>query len=88
MFAWAVSQASAVIDGQVLTGRLQWVPDLHLVIGTRLDGFASWSGQPGIGVVVQLYARHLLQRRIPTAPPPGRLLLVFTAAMAWSWHDP
>lgn len=83
MFAWAVSQASAVVDGRVLTGRLQWVPDLHLVIGTRLDGFALLMVLviSGIGVVVQLYAATYFSAATDGLHRLAGLLLVFTAAM-------
>ncbi|MBC5784783.1 monovalent cation/H+ antiporter subunit A [Ramlibacter sp. USB13] len=74
--------APAVFEGRTLLLHLDWVPDIGLNIGFRLDGLALMFALliTGIGVLVILYAAYYLGEK----DPPGKLfaqLMLFMAGM-------
>ena len=81
-FALLASQAPAVFAGRTLLLHHDWVPDIGLNIGLRLDGLALMFGLliTGIGALVVLYAAYYLGRD----DPPGKFfaqLMLFMAGM-------
>ncbi|HEX6165912.1 MAG TPA: hydrogen gas-evolving membrane-bound hydrogenase subunit E [Acidimicrobiales bacterium] len=60
---WLGLQAGRVLDGEVVSESLAWVPDLGLDVDLRLDGFAALfvALVSGIGVLVFLYAGRYLR---------------------------
>ena len=80
--ALAVAAAPAVFVGEVLRWRIDWMPQLGLAFGFRMDGlawlFALLIG--GIGVLIVLYAAYYLDPDDPSARFFGFLLL-FMGAM-------
>ena len=81
--AWLVARSGAILDGQVPTESIEWVPSLDIAVAVRLDGFAallSWI-VAGIGVAVVAYAARYFA---PDTPDIGRLaglLTLFAGAM-------
>ena len=72
----------AVLSGAVVQTRLDWLPQAGLSATFRLDGLALLFGLLilGIGLLIQLYARHYLSER----DPAGRFftfLMLFQGAM-------
>ena len=72
----------AVINGQVIRKKFEWVPDIGLDFVFRMDGFA-WIFAvliTGIGFLVVLYARYYMS---PADPVPRffSFLLAFMGAM-------
>jgi multicomponent Na+:H+ antiporter subunit A len=62
---WLAARAPEVIDGTVVTERIEWVPELGIDLTLRLDGFALLLALlvSGIGVVVCAYsARYFAPR--------------------------
>jgi multicomponent Na+:H+ antiporter subunit A len=82
-FGWALMQAPGVIDGDVPTAMLEWVPALGLDIDLRLDGFSLLFVLlvAGIGTLVQIYAFQYFPKDREEVHRLAGLLLVFTAAM-------
>jgi multicomponent K+:H+ antiporter subunit A len=80
--ALAVAAAPAVFAGEVLHWRIDWLPQLGLSFGFRMDGlawlFALLIG--GIGMLIVLYAAYYLDPADPAARFFGFLLL-FMGAM-------
>lgn len=81
---WAITHAGDVLDGHRPAQVVRWVPDLHLDLAVRLDGF-SLVMVLVVSVVASLvllfawsYFDHASDR--PLARLAG-LLLVFTGAM-------
>ena len=72
----------AVLSGAVVQTRLDWLPQAGLSATFRLDGLGLLFGLLilGIGLLIQLYARHYLSER----DPAGRFftfLMLFQGAM-------
>jgi multicomponent Na+:H+ antiporter subunit A len=79
---WAIANAGRVLDGEAVTQRVSWVPELGLTIDLRLDGFGLLMVAlvSGIGVLIFAYARWYFADR----PGLGRfagLLVAFSGAM-------
>ncbi len=57
--AWAVAQAGAVLDGEVVTSSFAWVPGLGVDLDLRLDAFSLLMVAlvSGVGVLVLVYSR-------------------------------
>jgi multicomponent K+:H+ antiporter subunit A len=74
--------APAVFAGQTLLMHADWVPQIGLNIGLRLDGLALMFGLliTGIGVLIVLYAAYYLGPNDP-AGKFYALLMLFMAAM-------
>jgi multicomponent K+:H+ antiporter subunit A len=77
-----LQHAPAVMAGQVVTWRMDWLPQAGLALSLRLDGLGLlFAGLIlGIGLLIQLYARFYLS---PT-DPMGRFftfLMLFQGAM-------
>jgi len=72
----------SIAAGQVLTGRLSWLPSLGIDIVVRLDGFAWMFAMlvSGMGLLVIVYARYYLSPQDPAARFYS-LLLGFMGAM-------
>ena len=82
MFAWAIGQTAAVLDGEVLTETIAWAPSLGFDLTLRLDAFALLMVLiiSGVGVAVFAYSFAYFHER----PDMGRLsglLVAFAAAM-------
>jgi multicomponent Na+:H+ antiporter subunit A len=88
-FAWLLWVAPSVLDGEVRSVSLTWVPQLGADLSMRLDGFAWLMGLvvSGIGTLVLLYATRYFGAR----PDLGRLaglLVAFAGAMlGLVWSD-
>ena len=71
-----------VVDGQVVSYKLEWVPQLGVNFALRMDGFAWVLAMlvTGIGFLVVLYARYYMS---PTDPVPRffSFLLAFMGSM-------
>jgi multicomponent Na+:H+ antiporter subunit A len=82
-FAWAIGQSSGVLDGEVPTAALEWVPELGLSLDLRLDAFSLLFVLlvAGIGTLVQLYAFQYFPEDRAEVHRLAGLLLVFTASM-------
>ncbi|MBL4926772.1 monovalent cation/H+ antiporter subunit A [Fuscibacter oryzae] len=77
-----LQHAPAVMAGQVVTWRMDWLPQAGLALSLRLDGLGLlFAGLIlGIGLLIQLYARFYLS----PADPVGRFfafLMLFQGAM-------
>ncbi len=74
---WALSAAASVLDGNVRSTELGWVPELGLALDLRLDAFALLMVGlvSGIGVLVFLYAFAYFSDR----PDLGRFAATLTA---------
>ena len=55
---WLVVQLPDVVDGEVLTETVEWIPELGVDLALRLDGFAALMLVlvAGIGVLVIAYS--------------------------------
>ena len=80
---WLLARLPGIVDGDVLTSHVDWIPQLGLDLDLRLDGFAALMLVlvAGIGVLVFAYsARYFSHPR----PRDGRLLgllVLFGGAM-------
>jgi multicomponent Na+:H+ antiporter subunit A len=74
---WAVAVAPAVLDGEVRTVEVGWVPELGLALDLRVDAFALLMVGlvSGIGLLVFLYAHQYFGDR----PDLGRFAATLTA---------
>jgi multicomponent Na+:H+ antiporter subunit A len=87
---WLTVQAPDVIDGKIVTERLQWVPALGIDFDLRLDGFGLLMAflVAGVGVLVLAYGGSYLA---PRGDDVGRLiglLALFAGAMlGLVWSD-
>ncbi len=77
-----LAAAPAIFFGEVLTWRIDWMPQLGLAFGLRMDGLAWLFALliSGIGVLIVLYAAYYLDPEDPAARFFGFLLL-FMGAM-------
>ncbi|MBD3763163.1 MAG: monovalent cation/H+ antiporter subunit A [Rhodobacterales bacterium] len=77
-----ILHAPAVIAGQVITARIEWLPQLGLAASFRLDGLGLlFAGLIlGIGLLIILYARFYLSSRDPMGVFYSYLML-FQGAM-------
>ena len=80
--AGLIGLAPAVLRGEALAERIDWLPQLGLAVSLRLDGLGLlFAGLIlGIGLLVIVYARHYLAKR----DPMGQFycyLLLFQGAM-------
>ena len=69
---WLAAQLPAVVDGEVLTEQVSWIPTLDVFVDLRLDGFGALML---LLVVRHRRARRRLRRRAtsttPTPTPPA-----------------
>ena len=81
-FVWLLTQAGRVLDGEVVTSIVEWVPQLGLTIDVRLDGFGLLMGLlvSGIGLLVLLYSVSYFDHEPAVARLAG-LLVAFAGAM-------
>ena len=81
--AWATTQATAVIDGDPVRQRIDWVPQLGLGFDLRLDGFSMVMVAlvSGIGVLVCVYAIGYFSYPKPGTARLAGLMTVFAGAM-------
>jgi len=80
--ALVLAAAPAIFVGEVLHWRLEWMPQLGLAFGFRMDGLAWLFALliSGIGMLIVLYAAYYLDPEDPAARFFGFLLL-FMGAM-------
>jgi len=83
MVAWAAVHAGAVIDGDPVRQRVEWVPQLGLGFDLRLDGFGlvMVSLVSGIGVLVCVYAIGYFSHPKPGTARLAGLMTLFAGAM-------
>ncbi|MCB1018174.1 MAG: hypothetical protein KDB10_24015, partial [Acidimicrobiales bacterium] len=79
---WAASRAGAVLDGDVITEQVSWVPGLDLSLDLRLDAFSLLMIVlvSGIGTLVFAYAWSYFGRAEKVGRVAG-LLTLFAGAM-------
>jgi multicomponent Na+:H+ antiporter subunit A len=79
---WAASRSGDVLDGDAVTSRLEWVPQLGLGVDLRLDGFALLMLVlvSGLGSLVFLYAWHYFGNSAK-GPRVAALLVLFAGSM-------
>jgi len=88
-FAWLISVAPSVLDGDPMVASIDWVGQLGLSIDLRLDGFGLLMGLlvTGIGALVTVYSSGYFSESYERARIAG-LLGVFAAAMlGLVWSD-
>ncbi len=80
---WLLTRLPRVIDGEVLTERVDWVPQLGLGFDLRLDGFAALMMLlvSGIGIAVCLYSASYFSPRSEGLGRTAGLLVLFAGAM-------
>ena len=80
--AWVASRGGQVLDGEAVTQRLEWVPQLGLALDVRLDAFAVLMAVlvSGVGVLVFAYAWHYFGSADHVGRAAG-LLTLFSGAM-------
>ena len=80
--ALLLAQAGAVFDGQTLLQSWEWVPEIGLTLGFRLDGLALMFALliTGIGLLIILYAHYYLGPDDSVAKFYS-LMMLFMAAM-------
>lgn len=81
-FGLLLSQAGAVLEGEVLQARWRWLPRLGLDLALRLDGLGLLFALLilGIGLLIILYARYYMSRHDPLDRLYA-LLLLFMGSM-------
>ncbi len=74
---WLLAVLPGVVDGEVLTEDVAWMPSLGVDFSLRLDGFAALmvSLVSGIGVLIYAYAYRYFP---PQGPALGRLVALLT----------
>ncbi|HVL93378.1 MAG TPA: hydrogen gas-evolving membrane-bound hydrogenase subunit E [Acidimicrobiales bacterium] len=79
---WAAANAAGVLDGEAITGRAEWVPELGLGLDVRLDSFALLMVVlvAGIGTLVFVYGWHYFGSSDKTGRAAG-LLTLFAGSM-------
>ena len=79
---WAASRAGAILDGDVITEQVSWVPGLDLSLDLRLDAFSLLMIVlvSGIGTLVFAYAWSYFGRAEKVGRVAG-LLTLFAGAM-------
>jgi len=88
-FAWLISVAPSVLDGDPVVASIDWVGQLGLSIDLRLDGFGLLMGLlvTGVGALVTVYSSGYFSESYERARIAG-LLGVFAAAMlGLVWSD-
>src|SRR5699024_8864676 len=82
-FAWAVSVAPRVLDGDPVTASLRWVPSLDLAIDLSVDAFSLVMVLlvSGIGLAVLIYAWSYLGPDSPVSAKLAGLMTLFAGAM-------
>ena len=82
--AWLAILLPSIVDGEVRTANVEWVPQLGLDVDLRLDGFAALMLVlvAGIGVLVVAYAARYFARPTPHTGRLLGLLVLFGGAMA------
>ncbi|MCZ7528287.1 MAG: proton-conducting transporter membrane subunit [Acidimicrobiia bacterium] len=79
---WTATRLGDLLDGRPVTQHVEWVPDLGLELGFRLDAFGALMVGlvSGIGVLVFLYATAYFHERRDLGPFCG-ILVAFAGAM-------
>ena len=80
---WLVVQLPDVVDGEVLTETVEWIPELGVDLALRLDGFAALMLVlvAGIGVLVIAYSASYFADPSPRDVRLLGLLVLFAGAM-------
>ncbi len=81
---WAIWQAPSVVDGQVVTEHVDWVPELGLDLGFRFDAFSLLMVVivSGIGVLVFVYSSsYFAGHESPKIGTLAAQLTAFSGAM-------
>jgi multicomponent Na+:H+ antiporter subunit A len=87
---WLAVRAPEVLDGKVITERVQWVPELGISFDLRLDGFGLLMAflVAGVGVLILAYAASYFS---PRGDDVGRLIGLLTlfagAMLGLVWSD-
>lgn len=83
VLGWAMANWSAVADGSGPTRSVQWIPELGLAIGLRMDGlsFLMVNLVAGVGALVMIYAGAYFDEGHPSLGRFGATMLLFAAAM-------
>jgi multicomponent Na+:H+ antiporter subunit A len=81
--AWLAAMAPGIVDGEVHTSHVSWIPSLGVDLDLRLDGFAALmlSLVAGIGVLVVAYAWRYFSDPEPADVRLLGLLVLFAGAM-------
>lgn len=79
---WVATRAGAVLNGDAITHRVGWVPDLGLHLDVRFDGFALLMTVlvSGVGTLVFVYAWHYFGSSEKVGRAAG-LLTLFAGSM-------
>lgn len=82
-FFWFLFQAPAVLNGDVLTEHVQWVPQLGLELSFRLDVLALMFALlvTGVGALVLLYCRSYFEVGEEGLARFGSVFLAFAVSM-------
>ncbi|MDJ0740762.1 MAG: monovalent cation/H+ antiporter subunit A [Gammaproteobacteria bacterium] len=88
-FGWLLTQAPDVLDGELPTTDIAWIPQLSLSITLRLDGFGLLMGLivSGIGVLVLLYSMPYFGRRDDLSRLAALLVAFAGAMLGIVWAD-
>lgn len=80
---WALTNWDRLAEGGVVDQQVEWIPELGLTLGLRLDGFAFLMVGlvAGIGVLVFAYAASYFHEGDPVTGRFAATLLVFAGAM-------
>ena len=80
---WLLLVMPGVVDGDVLTQTVRWVPALDLELAVRLDGFAAMMALvvAGVGVAVFAYSLRYFPASGPALARLAGLLALFAGSM-------
>jgi multicomponent Na+:H+ antiporter subunit A len=80
---WLLAELGPVLDGEIVTQHLTWVPRLGLGVDVRLDGFAALMALlvTGIGVLVMVYGHWYFTDADADVGRLAGLLTLFAGAM-------
>ena len=80
---WLVAVLPGVVDGDVLTSHVSWIPELGVDLDLRLDGFAALMLVlvAGIGLLVMAYSARYFSSPTPRNGRLLGLLVLFAGAM-------
>ncbi|MET0458825.1 MAG: proton-conducting transporter membrane subunit, partial [Ilumatobacteraceae bacterium] len=80
---WLVAMLPGVVDGEVRTTHVSWIPELGVDLDLRLDGFAALMLVlvAGIGLLVMAYSARYFSHPTPRNGRLLGLLVLFAGAM-------